>query len=79
MLICDFNAEESEPILPQFLYDYNAVNITNENTNYKSVNNPSCIDLIITNSPNSFQSMSAFCKGLLDFHNLKDIFQKNCT
>ena len=56
-MISDFNAEESEPILPQFLYDYNAVSIINKNTNYKSVNNPSCIDLITTNSPNSFQNM----------------------
>ena len=33
------------------------------------VNNPICIDLIITNSPNSFQSTSNFCTGLSDFHN----------
>ena len=79
LLIVDFNADKSEPVLVQFLRDYNAVNIIHENTCYKSMNNPSCIDLIITNSPNSFQSMSAFCKGLFDFHNLKDIFQKNCT
>ena len=70
MLIGDFIAEESEPVLAQFLHDYNAVNIIHENTGYKIMNNPSCIDLIITNSPNSFQSTSTFCAGLSDFHKL---------
>ena len=28
----DFNAEESEPCLSQFLYEYNAKNIVKENT-----------------------------------------------
>ena len=68
MLIGDFNAEESEPVLAQFLHDYNAVNIIHENTYYKSMNNPSCIDLFITNSSNSFQNTSTFCTGLSDFH-----------
>ena len=43
------NAEESEPYLPQFLYDYNAKNIVKENTCFKNASNPSCIDLFITN------------------------------
>ena len=34
------------------------------------MNNPSCIDLVITNSPNSFQSTSTFCTGLSDFDKL---------
>ena len=37
---------------------------------YKSLNNPSCINLIITNSPNSFQNTSTFCTRLSDFHKL---------
>ena len=37
---------------------------------YKSMNNPSYIDLIITNSPNSFQNALTFCTGLSDFHKL---------
>ena len=32
MLVGDFNAEESEPCLSQFLYEYNAKNIVKENT-----------------------------------------------
>ena len=67
LLISDFNAEESEPVLAQSLHDYNVVNIIHESTCYKSMNNPNCIDFIINNSPNSFQNTSAFCTGLSDF------------
>ena len=70
MLIVDFNADKSEPALVQFLRDYNAVNIIHEDTSCKSMNNPNCIDLIITNSPNSCQNTSTFCTGLFDFHKL---------
>ena len=34
------------------------------------MNNPSCIDLIITNRPNSFLNASTFSTGLSDFHKL---------
>ena len=71
LVIGDFNAEEPEPCtLAQFLYDYNAVKTIHENKCYKSMYNSSCIDLVITNSPNIFQSMSTFCIGLDDFHKL---------
>ena len=60
MLIGDFNAEEPEPVLAQFLQDYNSVNIILKNPCYKSMNNPSGIDFIITNSHNSFQNASNF-------------------
>ena len=68
MLIGDFNAEKSEPALAQFIHDYNAVSIILEDTCYKSMSNARCFDLIITNSPYSFQSMSTFWIGLSDFH-----------
>ena len=70
LLIGDFNVEESEPVLEQFLHGYNALNIVHENTCYKSMKNTSCIDLIITSSPNSFQRTPIFCKQLSDFHKL---------
>ena len=54
MFVGYFNAEESEPCLSQFLYEYNAKNIVKENTCFKNALNPSCIDLFITNSPLSF-------------------------
>ena len=54
----------------QILHDYNAVHIIHENTFYKSINNPSCTDVIFSNSPNSFHNTLTFCAGLSDFHKL---------
>ena len=34
------------------------------------MNSPSCIDLIITNSPNGLQNTSSFCTRLSEFHKL---------
>ena len=34
------------------------------------MNNLTCIDLIVSNSPNSFQNTSTYCIGLSDFHKL---------
>ena len=70
MLVGDFNAEESEPCLSQFLYEYNAKNTVKESTCFKNVLNPSCIDLFITNSPLTFQNTIAVTNGLSDFHNM---------
>ena len=52
MLVGDFNAEESEPYLSQFRFEINAKNIIKEPTCFKSLSNPSCIDLAITNGSN---------------------------
>ena len=70
MLVGDFNAEESEPCLSQFLYEYNAKNIVKENTCVKNALNPSCIDLFITNSPLSLQNTIAVSNGLSDFRKI---------
>ena len=70
MFVGDFNAEESEPCLSQFLYEYNAKNIVKERTCFKNALNPSCIDLFITNSSLSFQNTIAVTNGLSDFHKM---------
>ena len=57
LLTGDFNAEASEPVLARIF-----------KLARTSMNNPSCINLIIPNSPNSFQSTSTLCTGLSDFH-----------
>ena len=41
ILIEDFNVEELEPCLLQFLFEMNAKNIIKEPTCYKSLSNPS--------------------------------------
>ena len=70
MLVCDFNAEESEPCLSQFLYEYNAKNSVKENTCFKNALNPSCNDPFITNSPLSFQNTIAVSNSLSDFNEM---------
>ena len=70
MLIGDVNAEESKPCLSQFLFEMNAKNIVKEPTCYKSLSNPSCIDLVITNNSSSFQNTKTITTGLPDFHKM---------
>ena len=70
MLVGDFNAEESEPCLSQFLYEYNARKQVKENTCFKNALNPSCIDLFITNNPLGFKKTMAVSNGLSDFHKM---------
>ena len=71
LLIEEFNAEDTEPCLSQFLFEYDAKNIISEKTCFKSKDNPSCVDLFITNSPNSFQNTSTITTGLSDFHKME--------
>ena len=56
MLMGDFNVEELEPCLSQFLFEMNAKNIAEEHTCYKSLSNQNCIDLVIANRSSSFQN-----------------------
>ena len=82
MLIGDFNAEDTEPRLSEFLYEHNAENIVKDKTCFKSLNNPSCIDLFLTNFPSSFQNTCTLTTGLSYFHKMvitvtKMTFHKN--
>ena len=82
MLVGDFNAEESEPCLSQFLYESYVKKIVKENTCFKNALSPSCIDLFITNSPLTFQNTIAISSGLSDSHKMvitvmKMLFKKH--
>ena len=70
ILTGDFNCQVSEPCLHSFLDQYNAINIVNEPTCFKNIQNPSCIDLFITNKRGSFQNTTAISTGLSDFHKM---------
>ena len=70
MLVGDSNAEESEPCLSQFLFEMNAKNIVKKPTCFKSLNSPSSIDLVITNSSSNFQNTKTVSTGLSDFHKM---------
>ena len=70
LLAGDFNIEEHQEPLISFLKQHNSKNLVKGKTCYKSVENPSCIDLFITNRPNSFQNTNIVNVGCSDFHKM---------
>ena len=66
----DFNYQETEPILSEFLNIHSAKNIAKGETCFKSIENPSCIDLFLTNKPNLFFNTSTINTGLSYCHKM---------
>ena len=66
----DFDADPADTAVSDFCEIYNLKKIIREKTCFKNPNNPSCIDLIITNMPKSFQNAMVIETGLSDFHKL---------
>ena len=60
LLIGDFNTETSEPRIDCFVYEHELHNLVKEKTCFKSVHNPSCIDLILTNNAMAFQNTTSY-------------------
>ena len=56
--------------MSSFLGQYNACSLVREPTCFKSIGNPSCIDLFITNKSKSFQNTITLATGLSDFHKM---------
>ena len=55
ILLGDFNVEVKEKNISDFMSTYNLKSLVKQKTCFKNPDNPSCIDLILTNSPRSFQ------------------------
>ena len=70
LLTGDFNAQVGEPDIDTFLQDYELKTIVKEKTCFKSIENPSCVDLFITNSVSSFQNTNVISCGLSDCHKM---------
>ena len=70
ILIGDLNSEMHEDAMNVFCTTYNFKNLVKEPTCYKNADNPSCIDLILTNKPSYFQMTTVIETGLSDFHKL---------
>ena len=66
----DLNVQEHVSSIQNFLEEFNAKNLVKEKTCFKSLDNPSCIDLFLTNSPQSFQNTTTVSTGLSDFHKM---------
>ena len=54
LLVGDFNAEDSESCMSALLYQHNLKHLVKQKTCFKSTENPSCIDLFLTNCAHSF-------------------------
>ena len=70
ILLGDFNTKDTEQILVDFNQQYDSKNIVKDPTCFKNVDNPSTIDLIITNSSRSCWNTRSFSNSLSDFHAL---------
>ena len=67
----DFNTEVTQESMKAFFDSCEFTkNLIKDATCYKNPENPSCIDLILTNNPNSFQNSGVIETGLSDFHNM---------
>jgi hypothetical protein len=81
LIIGDFNAETKEDHMKEFCNNYHLTNLIKKATCYKNPDNPSCIDLMLTNRSSIFQNSVVIESGLSDFHKmtvtvLKTYFQK---
>ena len=54
ILLGNFNDEVEEKNLPNFISVHNLKTLIKQKTSFKNIENPTCIDLILTNSPQSF-------------------------
>ena len=80
-LIRNFNVSPEDSYMETFCESYGSKNLIKVPTCHKNAQNPSCIDLILRNSPLSFQSSGVIETGLSDFHKMivtvmKTTFQK---
>ena len=66
----DFNYGMEDTSIKVFCSNYNLTSMINKPTCYKNPDKPTCIDLILTNCPGSFQNSCVIETGLSDFHKM---------
>ena len=67
LVIGDLNSEISEIAMSEFCKKYNLQKLVKDPTCYKNPSKPTCIDLILTNFPKSFQHIQMIKTGLSEF------------
>ena len=67
LVIGNFNVSVKENYMKCFCDNYGPKNLIGKPKCYKNSENPTCIDLTLTNMPRSFQSTCAIEKGLSGF------------
>ena len=69
--------QEGHVVLDNFMEVHQAKNLVKEPTCYKNIENPSCVDLFVTNSRQSFMKTTTLSTGLSDFHKMVITVMKN--
>ena len=70
LMIGDWNSAVTETEMKGFCEIYNLENLIREPTCYKNAENPSSIDIMLTNKRLSFQNSMTLETGLSDFHKM---------
>ena len=70
LFLGDFNVAMENSSIKIFCSNFNLTSMINKPTCYKNPDKPTCIDLILTNCPGSFQNSCVIETGLSDFHNM---------
>ena len=70
VILGDFNACADDDALQTFCKFHSLHSLIKQATCFKNPENPSCIDLILTNKPRSFQTKCVIETGLSDFHRM---------
>ena len=70
LLLGEWNSTGTEIEMREFCEAYNLENLIKDNACYKSAENPSSIDIMLTNKKLSFQNSMTLETGLSDFHKM---------
>ena len=70
LLMGDYNVDVKETNMKVFCNQHKFKALNEEPTCFKNFNNPSCIDLFLTNSSKSFEKCFTLETGMSDFHKL---------
>ena len=76
LILGDFDSESNDSCLENFCQLYGFSNLVNEPTCFKSLENPSCTDVFLTNRPKCFLSTTTIETGISDFHKMVITVQK---
>ena len=76
IIVGNFNTEVTQTSMKVFRDSHEFKNLIKDATYYKNPENPSCIDLILTNSPNIFQNLRVIETDLSDSHKMTAIVMK---
>ena len=70
LVLGNFNSYVDHETMKKFCSCYCLKILINQPTCFKTFENPSCIELILTNKPGSFRSTCVLKTGLSDFHRM---------